>query len=42
MTFKCPELDWSYQPLSEALQTFKARINLYIDDNKIETATTKL
>ena len=32
-------MDWSFQPLSESLKVFKARMELYFEDQNIEDAT---
>ena len=35
-----PELNWAHEPLSEDLQSFKARMTLYLEDKEV-TDTTK-
>ena len=34
-----PTMDWLFQPLSESLKVFKARMNLYIEDQNITDVT---
>ena len=33
-----PELNWAHEPLSEAFQSFKARMTLYLEDKEITDA----
>ena len=41
MAMSIPTMDWSFRPLSEGLKIFKARIELYFEDQKIEEETKK-
>lgn len=36
MSVKMPNLDWKHEPLSESFHAFKARINLYFEDQEID------
>ena len=35
MASNMPELDWTHEPLSESLRAFKARMQLYLDDQEV-------
>ena len=36
MTMQMPIMDWAFKPLPEALKIFKARIELYFEDQNIQ------
>ena len=38
MTMQMPTMDWAFKPLPEALKIFKARIELYFEDQNIQDA----
>ena len=38
MSSKMPELNWAHEPLSEAFQSFKSRMTVYLEDREITDA----